>query len=80
MKNMDSIIYGHNRNILNPKQKSLGCNCSFPLNGEYLTPKVVYHADVTNEANNDQKFYFSLAEKTFEERYNNYKRDVKHIK
>ena len=23
------------------------------LNGEYLTPKVIYRADVTNEANND---------------------------
>ena len=84
MKNMDSIISGHNHNILNPKQRSFGCNCrkkdSCPLNGECLTPKVIYHADVTNEANNDQKFYFGLAETTFKERYNNHKRDVKHIK
>ena len=28
MKNMDSIISGHNHNILNPKQKSFGCNCT----------------------------------------------------
>ena len=27
MKNMDSIISGHNNNMLNPKQKSFGCNC-----------------------------------------------------
>ena len=27
MKNMDSIISGRNHNILNPKQKSFGCNC-----------------------------------------------------
>ena len=84
MKNMDSIISGHNHNILNPKQRSFGCNCrkkdSCPLNGECLTPKVIYRADVTNEANNDQKFYFGLAETTFKERYNNHKRDVKHIK
>ena len=40
----------------------------------------IYRADVTNEANNDQKFYFGLAETAFKERYNNHKRDVKHIK
>ena len=58
---MDSIISRHNCNILNPKQKSFGRNCrnkdSYPLNGESLTPKVVYCAEVTNEANNDQRFY-----------------------
>ena len=84
MKNMDSIISGHNHNILNPKQRSFGCNCrkkgSCHLNGECLTPKVIYRADVTNEANKDQKFYFGLAETTFKERYNNHKRDVKLIK
>ena len=84
MRNMDSIISGHNHKILNPKQRSFGCNCrkkdSCPLNGKCLTPKVIYRADVTNEANNNQQFYFGLAETTFKERYNNYKRDVKHIK
>ena len=53
---------------------------SCPLNGRCLTPKVIYHTDVSNEANNNQKFYFGLAETTFKERYNNHKRDVKHIK
>ena len=74
IKNMDSIISGHNHNILNPKQKSFGCNCrnknSCPLNGECLTAKVIYRADVSNEANDNQKFYFGLAETTFKERYN----------
>ena len=40
----------------------------------------MYRADVTNEANNNQKFYFGLAETTFKERYSNHKRDAKHIK
>ena len=76
MKNMDSITSGHNHNILNPKQKSFGSNfrqkdCC-PLNGECLTPKEIYSADVSNEANNDQT--------TFKERYNNHKRNVKRIK
>ena len=76
MKNMDSIVSVHHCNILNPKQKSFGCNCrmkdSCPLNGKCLTPKVIYRADVSNEDNNDQKFYFGLAETTFKERYNNH--------
>ena len=81
---MDSIISGHNRNILNPKQKSFGCNCrkkdNCPLNGECLISKAIYRADVSNEANNGQKFYFGSAEATFEEPFNNQKRDVKRIK
>ena len=50
IKNMDSIISGHNHNILHPKGKSCGCNYrkkySCPLNGECLTSKVTHHADV----------------------------------
>ena len=80
MKNMDSIISRHNHNILKPKQKWFGCNCrkkrSCPLNGECLTRKVIYRADVSNKANNDQKFYFGLAEITFKKRYNNHKGDI----
>ena len=56
MKNMDWIISGHNDNILNPKPKSFGHNCrkkdSCPLDGKCLTPKLIYCADVSNEANN----------------------------
>ena len=84
MKNMNSVISGHKHNILGPKEKSLGCNCkkkgNCPINGECLTPNVIHRADVSNEANNNQKFYFDLAGTTFKERYNNHKRDVKHIK
>ena len=36
--------------------------------------------DISNGANNDQSFYFGLAETTFKERYNKHKRDVKDIK
>ena len=62
MENVDSIISGHHHNILNPKQKSFGCNFrkkySCPLNSDCLTPKLIYCADISNEANNDQKFSF----------------------
>ena len=44
-----------------------------------MTSKVIYCTDISNKANNDQKFYFSLAQTTFKECYNNHKRDVKHI-
>ena len=45
-----------------------------------MTSKNIYCADISNEANNNQNFYFGLAEPTFKECYNNHKRDVKHIK
>ena len=84
MKNMNSIKCRYNRNMLNPKQTSFGCNCrkedKCPLNGKCLTPKVVYRADVTNKTNNGQKKFFGLAETTFKERCNNHKWEVKHIK
>ena len=69
MKNIGSIISAHNRNISNPIVKSYGCNSrvkrSCPLNGECLTPKIIYRADVSNDANNDKKFYFGLANTPF---------------
>ena len=73
-----------NRNILNPIVKSYGCNCrvksSCPLNGECLTPKIIYRANVSNDANNDKKFYFGLEDMPFKERYRNHTRDFKHEK
>ena len=66
MKNIGSIILAHNRNILNPIVQSYGCNCrvksSCPLNGECLTPKIIYRADVSNDKNSEKKLYFGLAD------------------
>ena len=53
---------------------------SCPLNGECLTPKVIYRADVLSEANKDQHFYFGLAEITFKERYNNHQHNTEFTK
>ena len=44
------------------------------------TKSNIPRSDVSNEANNDQKFLFGLVETTFKERCNNHKPDVKHIK
>ena len=60
MKNIGSIISAHSWNILNPIVNPYGCNCrvksSCPLNGECLTPKIIYRANVSNDANNDKSF------------------------
>ena len=45
-----------------------------------MTPKVIYHSDISNAANNNQKFYFGVAETTFKECCSNHKQDVKPIK
>ena len=58
MRNIGSMISSHNKNILHPKQTSFGCNCrdkeNCPLNGECLTPNIIYCADITT---NEHKFY-----------------------
>ena len=79
MKNINSVISSHNKNILNPRTASFGCNCwkkeSCPLNGECLTSQLVYRATVTNAVNEDMKKYVGLADTTFQERHSNHKRD-----
>ena len=84
MKNINSVISSHNKNILNPTTTSFRCNCrkkeSCPLNGECLTSQLVYRATVTNAVNKDMKKYIGLADTTFKERHSNHKRDFKHQK
>ena len=84
MKNINSLIWSHNKNILNPRTTSFRCNCqkkeSCPLNGECLTSKLVYRVTVTNAINEDIKKYIRLADTTFKERHSNHKRDFKHQK
>ena len=77
-----SYVSSHNKNILNPRTASFGCNCwkkeSCPLNGECLASQLVYRATVTNAVNEDIKKYISLADTTFKERHSNHKKDFKH--
>ena len=67
---MKSIISSHNKQILTPKNKQVGCNCriknSCPLDNKCLTSQLIYQADVTFN-------YLGLAETTFKERYSNRK-------
>ena len=84
MKNINSVISSHYKNILNPRTASFGCNWrkeeSYPLNGECLTSQLVYRVTVTNVVNEDMKKYIGLADTTFKERHSNHKRDFKHQK
>jgi hypothetical protein len=84
MSNVHSIISAHNKSILHPKQKSFGCNCrvkeNCPLNGECLTPKLIYKAEVSNNTNEEHKFYIGLAETPFKQRYANHTKAFKHSK
>ena len=84
MKNINSVISYHNKNVLNSSAVSFGCNCrkkeSCPLNGECLTSQLVYRATVTNAVNEDMKKYIGVAKSTFKERHSNGKRDFKHQK
>ena len=65
MKNINSVISSHNKNILNPRTTLFGCNCrkkeSCPLNGECLTSQLVDRATVTNAVNEDMKNRNTLA-------------------
>ena len=57
MKNISYVISSHNKNNLNPRTTSFGCNCkekeSCPLNGECSTAELVYRAIVTNALNEE---------------------------
>ena len=45
-----------------------------------FSPSVIYSADVINDSNVEEKFYFGLADTTFKERYKNHIRDFKQDK
>ena len=51
MNNISSILLTHNKNILNPKETSFGCNCrnkdNCPLDGECFIPNIIYCVDIT---------------------------------
>ena len=72
---MKSIISIHNKQILTPKNKQVGCNCriknSSPLDAKCLTSQLIYQADVTNNLDDEYKYYLGLAETVFKEQYSN---------
>ena len=76
-----SIISSHNKQTLTPKTKQVGCICrvknSFPLDNKCLTSQLIYQADVTNNLNDEYRYYLGPAETIFKERYSNHKKSFK---
>ena len=82
MANIAAIISSHNKWILKPKIENYGCNCrerdSCSMENRCLTPQIVYRADVSNNKDNETKFYYGLTETLFKEIYGNHKRSFRH--
>ena len=64
MTNIAEIISSHSKQVLKPKIESYGCNCrdrdSCQMENQCLTPQIVYRADISNDKDNETKFYYSL--------------------
>ena len=84
MRNMGSMISAHNQHFLTPNNFSFGCNCrnksNCPLEEECLAPKVIYQADVTNDVDDEYKFYYGLTESSFKERFRNHTKSFNHAR
>ena len=82
MWNMGSIISAHNQRLFRSANSFFGCNCrnksNCPLEEKYLTPKVIYQADVTNDGDNEYKSYYGLTELSFKERFRNHTKSFNH--
>ena len=81
MYNVNSILSTHNENILNAKQTFFDYNCGNKdnclLDGECLTPSIIYRANTTTD--NDHKFDYVTSEATFKQRHSNHTRHFKHV-
>ena len=43
-----------------------------------MTPRIVYRADVTNNKTDEHKYYYSISDTPFKERYENHKTSFRH--
>ena len=82
MRNMGSIISAHNQRLLTPNISFFECNwrnkSNCPLEGKCLTPKVIYQADVTNDLDDEYRFYYGLTETSFKERFGDHTKSFNH--
>lgn len=86
LPNLETIISGHNKKLLNTINNTTNatpsCNCrggtrNCPLQGKCWTNSVVYKAEVSSE---DKKATYIGAAANFKERYRNHVLSFKHIK
>ena len=75
---MVSIISSHNKHILNSNNTEYGCNCNNIHENKYLTPRIVYRADVTNNKTDEHKYYYGISDTPFKEHYENHKTSFRH--
>ena len=86
MPNMKQAISTHNKAIIektNPTPTApTNCNCrkkdTCPLNGECLTPSIIYQATVTRHDSNKDNTYIGLTDNSFKTRYNGHVNSFKH--
>ena len=69
MKNMGSIIFSLNEQVLQPRNENYGCNCrkkeSCPLDNKYFRPNIIYEAQITSNTNDEDKKYLDVAKTLF---------------
>ena len=86
MPNIAFIKSLHRNHILNSNNTEYRCNCSsrdeYLLENEYLTPRIVYRPDGTNNKTDEYKYYYGISDtSSFKELYENHKTssDIDHI-
>ena len=80
MSNIETIISGHNKKLLNANAISKSprkCNCrggitNCPVEGNCLTSSVIYKAEISEDKSSTSCSYIGLAATSFKERYNNH--------
>ena len=81
---MTSIVSSHNKQVLQPRNESYGCNCrkkeKCQLDNKYLTPNIIYKVQIPNNTDGELKKYLGAAEFSFKERYSNHTRHFKQKK
>ena len=74
---MGSVILALNPQILCPVQGDYNWNCRVrtdcPMQNKFLTPQVVYEADITNNTDKELKIYYGLTGTVSQERCQNHK-------
>ena len=91
MKNISTIISGHNKSLLrqenrlrqeNPTRKN--CNCrnpeQCPLGGKCLTDNIIYEAEITSHPDEIVRDYRGLCSTTFKARWGVHKEGINHRK
>ena len=82
MRNRGFIISAQSQRLLPSNKSSFGCNCRNKMNcsleEKYLAPKIIYQTDVTNDVDDEYKFYYGLTESWFKERFRNHTKSFNH--